>query len=158
MLPDDTINFVNLFAEEYDLFESDDLASVFRDLLVNKITDKVQEELSDDLSDIVSSVLSNVDSDDISHYMNETSNYLEDAVWDEVADSALVKVGENITYINRQIELDADAFNIGDMRYYLDISDAIKSALSETDYDPDDYYDRGSGQSEDSLVISMFER
>ena len=152
MLPDDAIKLIELMAREYDLSNNDDLTCVFKDILIEKINDMVLEELSEDLSDVVDRVLRNVDYDYIS------SSDIEYAVWSKLEDSAYERVEELISMIDSQIALAIDEFNIGEMRDYLDISDAIRLNLEYYERDPYEYYDGGMDKSDDSLIESLFER
>jgi len=154
----DTIDFINTLMESYDMLDNDELVNLFKDLLIGKITDDVQSDVSSDLSDIVSTVLSVADDHEIRSYMDETSDYLDDVVWDDVQDEASKKVEEILMTINEQLGLSIYDFEINDMRCYLDISDTIKTFLNEPDSDSDDYYERSSNQTDDSIITSLFER
>jgi hypothetical protein len=113
--------------------------------------------LSDELVDAVSHVIDKAESEDIARFMNETTTFLEDAVWSELEDLAYEKINDHITNINGGTDIGDKDFNVSDMRYYLDISDSITSAL-KADYDEDDDRRYSHSESYTSLIVAMFER
>lgn len=154
---DDAIELINAIMLDYDISDDEELAKIYKDHLVDKITDCVQDELSDELSDIVSHVISKVDNEDITRFMNETSTCLEDAVWSELEDLAYDKIKDHIININAEIGIGNQDINVSDMRFYLEISDSLTSAL-KADYDEDDDRRYSHSESDNSLIIAMFER
>ena len=154
----DVLTMFSILEENYDLSDCDDLLSVFKDLLIEKIMEMIEEELSDELLEIASDALECANDCDVQSYIDETDNYLDDIVWDAVEDLAFEKVEKIIMPINRLLEIEMDDFSLRDLRYYLDIPDAVSTVISDHDPDPSDYYDRTRGQSDDSLIVSLFER
>ncbi len=130
---------------------------VFKNQLVDKISDYVRDELSDELTDVVSHVIGKAESADIEGFMRETTTFLEDAVWSELEDLAHEKIKDHITDIEVALDICDMDFDVSDMCYYLDISDSITSAL-RADYDEDDDREYSHSGSDTSLIVEMFER
>lgn len=157
LILDDAIELIIAIMDDYDVFDNEELTEVFKNQLVDKILDYVQEELSDELADTVSYVINKAESEDITGFMKETTTFLEDAVWSELEDLAYEKIKDHITNINGTIDIGDKDFDVSDMRYYLDISDSITSAL-RVDYDEDDDRRYSHSKSDNSLIVAMFER
>ena len=154
---DDAIELISAIMDEYDVSDNEELTEVFKSQLVDKISDYVRDELSDELADAVSHVIDKAESEDIAGFMEETTTFLEDAVWSELEDLAYEKIKDHITNINGVIDIGDKDFDVSDMRYYLDISDSITSAL-KADYDEDDDRRYSHSESKTSLIVAMFER
>ncbi|EMS71550.1 restriction endonuclease [Ruminiclostridium cellobioparum] len=154
---DNAIELISAITDDYDVSDDEELTEVFKNQLVDKISDYVQDELSDELADAVSHVINKAESEDIAGFMDGTTTFLEDAVWSELEDLAYEKIKDHITNINGEIDISDKDFGVSDMRYYLDISDSITSAL-KTDYDEDDDRRYSHSESDTSLIVAMFER
>lgn len=157
LILDDAIELIIAIMDDYDVSDNEELTEVFKNQLVDKILDYVQDELSDELADTVSYVINKAESEDITGFMKETTTFLEDAVWSELEDLAYEKIKDHITNINGTIDIGDKDFDVSDMRYYLDISDSITSAL-RVDYDEDDDRRYSHSESDNSLIVAMFER
>lgn len=157
LMLDDAVELIGTIIDDYDISNYEELTEVFKNQLVDKISDYVRDELSDELADAVSHVINKAQSEDIAGFMEETTTFLEDAVWSELEDLAYEKIKEHITNINGGIDISDKDFDVSDMRYYLDISDSITSAL-KTDYDEDDDRRYSHSVSDTSLIVAMFER
>lgn len=59
--------------------------------------------------------------------------------------------------VDASVDICDKDFDVSDMRYYLDISDSIRSEL-KTDYDEDDDRRYSHSESDTSLIVAMFER
>ena len=154
---DDAIELISAIMDDYDVANDEELIEVFKNQLVDKISDYVRDELSDELADAVSHVINKAESEDIAGFMKETTTFLEDAVWSELEDLAYEKIKDHITKINGTIDIGDMDFDVSDMRYYLDISDSITSAL-KADYDEDDDRRFSHSESDTSHIVAMFER
>ncbi|MEG0528291.1 MAG: hypothetical protein RR531_12325 [Longicatena sp.] len=154
---DDAIELINAIMDDYDVSDDEELTEAFKNQLVDKISDHVQYELSDELAEAVYHVIDKAESEDIVGLINETSTFLEDAVWSELEDLACEKIKNHINNINGTIEIGDRDFDVSDMRYYLDISGSITSALKE-DYDKDDDRRYSHSESGTSIIVAMFER
>ena len=154
---DDAIELISAIMDDYDVSDNEELTEVFKNQLVDKISDYVRDELSDELADAVSHVIDKAESEDIAGFMEETTTFLEDAVWSELEDLAYQKIKDHITNINGAIDIGDMDLDVSDMRYYLDISDSITSAL-KADYDEDDDRRYSHSESDTSLIVAMFER
>jgi predicted AAA+ superfamily ATPase len=154
---DDANEMISAIMDDYDVSNNEELIEVFKNQLVDKISDYVRDELSDELADAVSHVIDKAESEDIAGFMEETTTFLEDAVWSELEDLAYEKIKHHITNINGAIDIGDKDFDVSDMRYYLDISDSITSAL-KADYDDDDDGRYSHSESDTSLIVAMFER
>lgn len=154
---DNAIELISAITDDYDVSDDEELTEVFKNQLVDKISDYVHDELSDELADVVSHVINKAESEDIAGFMEETTTFLEDAVWSELEDLAYEKIKDHMTNINGGIDIIDKDFDVSDMRYYLDISDTITSAL-KTDYDEDDDRRYSYSESDTSLIVAMFER
>jgi hypothetical protein len=155
---DDANTLINAIIYKYEILEDKELMTVFKDSLVEKITDIVLEELSDGVSDAASDTLQKADNEDVSRYMEDISNQLEDMVWSELEGIADIKIEDYISNVDKQLGINSSNFNLLEMRYYLDIGQALGSILHEPDYDKNDYQGYNSTQSDDTLIIAMFER
>lgn len=155
---DDAVKIINIISDSNDLTENEDLKDVFRESLIEKITDFVQEQLSDEMPGAASNVIGEADDNEIARYMNSISGELEDWVWSELESSADTLIHEHVLTVNEQIELGSNNFDIPEMRYYLDIGQSIDDIINEPDYDRDDYREYSQSQSDDSIIITMFER
>lgn len=156
---DESLKLINAISEEYDISEDEDLIRVFRDSLIEKITDQVQDELEDEILDFAGIVVREADGGEIASYIEDESDQLEDMVWSRLEDRALVKISDYISIIDSQLELEVADFNVTEMRYYFDIGQSLDAILHETDYDDDNYREYGQNQSNDySLIVKMFER
>lgn len=153
LILDDAIELIIAIMDDYDVSDNEELTEVFKDQLVDKILDYVQDELSDELADTVSYVINKAESG----FIEKTTTFLEDAVWSELEDLAYEKIKDHITIINGRIDIGDKDFDVSDMRYYLDISDSITSAL-RVDYDEDDDRRYSHSESDNSLIVAMFER
>ena len=157
LLLDYTIELINAIMDDYNVSNNEELIEVFKNQLVDKISDYVQDELSDELADVVAHVIDKAESEDIAGFMEETTTFLEDAVWSELEDLTYEKIKHHITNINGAIDIDVKDFDVSDMRYYLDISESIRSAI-KADYDEDDDGRYSHSESDTSLIVAMFER
>ncbi|WP_186423815.1 restriction endonuclease [Lacrimispora celerecrescens] len=157
LMLDDAIELINAIMDDYDISNDEELMEVFKDHLVDKVSDCVRDELSDELTDAVTHVIDKAEREDIAGFMNNTTTFLEDAVWSELEDLAYEKIKENITNVNGDIDIDNKDFDVSDMCYYLDISNSIRSAL-KADYDEDDDRRYSHSESDTSLIVAMFER
>ena len=157
LILDDAIKMINAIMNDYDISDDEELTEVFKEHLVDKIADHVQDELSYELTDTVSHMIGKAESEDITGFMNDTNTFLEDAVWSELEDLAHQKIKEHITNINGEIDIDNKDIDVSGIRYYLDISDSLASAL-KADYDEDDDSRYSHSESDNSLIVAMFER
>lgn len=152
---DDTIELLNTILDDYDISNDEELIEVYKEHLVDKITDQVRDGLSDELSEVVFHGIEKSDSESISDFMNQTSMELEDTVWSDLEDIDYDKIKHYISNIAKQIEI--SDINILDMRYYLEISDSLASALKDSDDGNDDIRYKNT-ESYTSLIVAMFER
>lgn len=154
----DANTLINAVINDYDISDNEELMAVFKSQLIDKISDCVRDELSDELQDIVSREVSRADPYDIEGFMSDRSTVLENSVWSEVEDLAYEKIKDYISNVNSEIDITDSEFDVDDMRFYLDISDSITSAIKADydDYDDDRRYSHY--QSDNSLIIKMFER
>lgn len=157
MALDSTTNLINAILDDIDISDYEELISVYRDQLVDKISSQVQEKLSDELSEAVFNVISNADREEIAGFINETSSALEDTVWLELEDYAHEKIKEYMPTLDKQIKVETNDFNVPDMRYYLDISANLSSALraDDVEYDERPY---SHPESDTPHIIALFER
>lgn len=154
-----SIELINAIMDDYDISDNEELLKTYQDHLVDKILDQVQDELSDELSDAVSHKIDMVSSEEIEDFLNGDTTYLEDVVWDELEELAHSKIKKHVATINSQIDIDSYDIDICDLRFYLDISDSIKLVLeADLDDDNDNVRIHNSIESDNSLIISMFER
>lgn len=157
LMLDDTSELIRAIMNDYEVSDNGELTEVFKNQLVDKISDYVRDELSDELTDVVSHVIGKAESADIEGFKRETTTFLEDAVWSELEDLAHEKIKDHITNIDVALDICDMDFDVSDMRYYLDISDSITSAL-QADYDEDDDREYSHSGSDTSLIVEMFER
>lgn len=155
---DDATTLINAIINDYEISDNEALMAVFKSQLIDKISDRVQDELFDELQDIVSRVIGRADSCDIEAFMNDESTVLEDSVWSEAEDLAYEKIKDHIGNVNLEIDIIDSEFDVDDMRFYLDISDCITSAIKADSDDHDDARRYSHYESDYSLIIKMFER
>ena len=133
-----------------------DLLNVFKEILIEKITEHAQEDAESDLPEITSKVISQ-NTDYIQEYMAETSDILEEVVWDSLEDAIISELEEEITSCDLRLKITLDDFSTNDMKYYFDISGAVNAVLQEDkNYDDDDRIE--TGISEWEQVRALFER
>lgn len=156
---DDANELINAIMNDYDISKYGNLMEVFKNQLVVKISDCVQEEISEDLLDIVSNVISKSDPEDIEGFINETTTSLQDDVCLKLEDLAYEKIKDYVANINVAIDFDDSDFNVLDMLFYFDIYESIASAIrGDYDNDDDDDEEYSHYESDNSLIIAMFER
>jgi len=148
------VEFLN---NNYNLEEKEDLLEAFHDTLVKKIIDKVSDMASDNLYDSTNRIIEKADSSDIEDFLNDSSDYLENMVVDEIGDTIYDLINDEISDINEIVGLDLNDFDISDISCSLDISGSLESALSEREYDYDDIREN-FGDTSNSRIIEMFER
>ena len=133
-----------------------DLIKTFKEMVVEKISESVQEAADNDLPEIASNAIGEY-SEHVQGYLNETSNMLEDCVWDDLERSIISKLEDAIVSSDCRLFIDLENFSTSDMKYSFDISGALNAALQEDrDYDEDER--PTTGISEWDQVKNMFER
>lgn len=154
---DDANELINAIIDDYHISEDRKFVKVIKNRLIEKIDEKIREDLLGELMDIISNVIDKSDQEDIRDFINETTSFLEEAVWSEVKRLAYEKVENYIAKVPKTIDIRTTDFDIFYICCDLEISSSIADMLQE-DNDDDDIIGYNIDKFDVSSIVEMFER
>jgi len=147
--------YINVFKLEYDYEDKyNSVLEIFKHFIVEKLSNVAKENSEVDLYQTIS--------DKIDDFINERGEISEEAlelsVQHKASDDMEDFIKNEIMLFNKDLQLEVELFDIGEIMKCIDFGDAMKSVIQENYADYDDDEQRFDWRSEYDEISNMFER